>query len=114
MSRTDKHNPFSFCAYGVSCRARAERVRYAGTSGDSPPGAWVGSNGFPALQRQGRPETRLGFYVRAAAYNTRGTNVFIKLLRLVRALALALQPERPPRAAGVPAREDALTGQVPN
>src|SRR6185312_3871730 len=30
MSRYDKHNPFSFCAYGVSCRARAERVRYAG------------------------------------------------------------------------------------
>src|SRR5437588_12836049 len=47
MSRFDKHNPFSFCAYGVSCRARAERVRYAGESGDSPPGAGMAPMGSP-------------------------------------------------------------------
>src|SRR5690349_13469619 len=47
MCRYDKHNPFSFCAYGVSCRARAERVRYTGKSGDSPPGAGWAPMGSP-------------------------------------------------------------------
>jgi rhodanese-related sulfurtransferase len=88
MSKFDKHNPFSFLAYGVSCRARAERVRYAGgTSGDSPPGAlrlhWVPRSPAPWL-----PEIRLGFYVGAAAYTTRATNV----TKVLSAELASLQP----------------------
>ena len=75
MSRYDKHNPFSFCAYGVSCRARAERVRYAGNFRRFAPRSRGRLQWFPRSPAPWQPETRLGFYVRAAAYNTRATNV---------------------------------------
>jgi hypothetical protein len=71
---TARNDPFSFCAYGVSCRARAERVRYAGGPAIRPPGP-CGSNGSPALRRRWRPETRLGFYVGREDYTTRATEM---------------------------------------
>src|SRR3984885_4959366 len=66
-SRYDNYYPFSFCAYGVSCRARAERVRYAGCPAIRPPEP-CGSIGFPAPR--GRGDRGLGWACMSARQPT--------------------------------------------
>jgi len=75
MSRYDKPTPSLSAPTGLAVGLALKECATPERPAIRPPEPgrlqWV-----PRSPAPWRPETRLGFYVRAAAYNTRGTNVF--------------------------------------